>query len=50
MILKNVLLTVLTIIGVIMIYLGVTKSMLPPGLTGIGFLIIVMLLLQKQNK
>ncbi|WP_339608955.1 hypothetical protein [uncultured Roseivirga sp.] len=40
---KRALQIVLAVIALIMIYLGVMNSMLPPALTGIGFLVIIML-------
>lgn len=41
---KSILLVLLVIIALVMIYLGITKSMLPPALTGVGFLIIAYVL------
>lgn len=35
-------------IGVIMIYLSVKANILPPGLTGLGFLAIAMVFLGKK--
>jgi hypothetical protein len=40
---KNVLLTVLVVIALVMIYLSINMGILPPGLTGIGFFIIAFL-------
>ncbi|WP_323756210.1 hypothetical protein [Roseivirga sp.] len=40
---KRALQIVLAVIALIMIYLGVINSMLPPALTGIGFIVILML-------
>jgi hypothetical protein len=47
---KNILLLVLVIIGVVMIYLGATapKLMLPPLLSGVAFIIITLLLYKKE--
>lgn len=47
--LKNLLLLALTILGVYMLYFSISKNMLPPGLTGLGFLIITMLFLNKNK-
>ncbi len=40
---KNVLLLLLLLIAAGMIYLGVTNDMLPPSLTGVGFVAITAL-------
>lgn len=50
MILKNLLLVILAGLGVYMLYFGISKNMLPPGITGLGFLVITMLFLNKGNK
>jgi hypothetical protein len=48
--LSRVLLFVLVIIGVVMIYLGVTANMMkPPILSGVGFLIIAYILGQGKK-
>lgn len=47
---KNILLGLLFVLAVIMIYLGITASMLPPALTGIGFLIIALIMLLNKAK
>lgn len=41
---KNLLLIVLLIIAAVMIYLGAAGDMLPPALTGVGFVVIAVLL------
>lgn len=38
----------LIIIGVVMIYLSVKANILPPGLTGLGFIAIAMVFLGKK--
>jgi len=43
-IMKNLLLIVLLILAAVMIYLGATGDMLPPALTGVGFVVIAVLL------
>lgn len=45
---KNMLLIVLVLISIVMIILSVKMSILPPGLTGIGFLIISYLFYKKD--
>lgn len=45
---KNILLILLIIIAIAMIGLGLRADMLPPVLTGIGFLIIAVLLFKKE--
>gem|GEM_PF-6180040 len=37
---KNLLLILLVLIAFVMLYLGASKSMIPPALTGVGFLLI----------
>lgn len=47
--LKNILIVLLPIVAVVMIYLGVKGNMLPPTLTGIGFILIgVLFYVQKK--
>jgi hypothetical protein len=45
--LKNILLTILVIIAVVMIGLSFKAGILPPGLTGVGFIIIAYLIAKK---
>lgn len=45
---KLLLILLLAIIGAVMIYLGIVSNMLPPTLTGIGFLIICAIHLLKK--
>ena len=45
---KNLLLVVLLIIAIAMIVLGIKGKILPPTLTGIGFIIIGVLSYQKK--
>lgn len=40
---KNILLVLLLLIAAGMIYLGVANDMLPPSLTGVGFIVIAAL-------
>jgi hypothetical protein len=47
---KNVLLILLVLIALVMIFLGVKASMLPPALTGVGFLIIAALFFKATKK
>ena len=44
--LQKALLILLVIIGIVMIVLGVKAKMIPPALTGLGFLIIAYILNQ----
>jgi small-conductance mechanosensitive channel len=44
---KNILLIALILIAAVMIYLGYKAQMLPPALTGIGFLLIALILHKK---
>jgi uncharacterized protein YqgC (DUF456 family) len=41
---KNTMLVLLLIIALVMIFLGAKSSMLPPVLTGIGFILIAVLI------
>lgn len=45
---KNILLIALLLVSLIMIYLGISKSLPPPLFTGIGFIIIAILFWQKK--
>jgi hypothetical protein len=47
---KNILLGLLVIIALVMIYLGIKASMLPPALTGVGFIIIAAILFMDKPK
>ncbi|MDT8348005.1 MAG: hypothetical protein RQ756_09400 [Flavobacteriaceae bacterium] len=42
---KKALVSVLIILGLIMIYLGLKAGMLPPSITGVGFIVIGLLFL-----
>lgn len=44
------LVSLLNLLGIAMIYLGIKAGILPPALTGIGFLIIAWVFLNTQNK
>lgn len=46
--LKTLLLILLIVIAIIMIYLSYNAGILPPALTGIGFIIIVILFFQDR--
>lgn len=46
---KNILLILLLLIAAGMIYLGVANDMLPPSLTGVGFVVIVVLLYTSNS-
>jgi len=46
---KNILLIVLIIVALLMIYLGYTAWILPPALTGLGFIIIAILFYIKKE-
>ncbi len=47
---KNVLIFLIVLIGVVMIYLGATgpKLMLPPILSGVAFILIAIMLYSKE--
>lgn len=45
---NNLLLILLVVIALVMIYLGYTGNMLPPALTGAGFIIIAIYLFSKK--
>ena len=45
---KNILLIVLVLIAIAMIFLGISSKILPPTLTGIGFIIIAFVLYKKE--
>ena len=47
---NKILLILLVIVGIVMIYLGVTKEMPPPVLTGVGFFIIAYILNKTTSK
>jgi len=47
---KQVLLILLVIVAIIMIYLGVNLGAKPPIFTGVGFIIITALFLDKSKK
>ncbi len=46
---KNVLLMLLLIVAVVMIVLGAQASILPPALTGVGFILIALLFYNKKH-
>lgn len=48
--LKKVLSILLIILGIYMIYLGTKANMLPPSITGIGFVIIAVLFNLPKEK
>tara|TARA_R110002096_G_scaffold204178_1_gene389665 strand:+ start:568 stop:714 length:147 start_codon:yes stop_codon:yes gene_type:complete len=45
---RNVLLLLLVLIALVMLYLGIKASMIPPALTGVGFIIIAALFYKKD--
>ncbi|MFC4722815.1 hypothetical protein ACFO5O_10815 [Geojedonia litorea] len=47
---KQILLILLVVVAIIMIYLGVNAGMKPPIYTGVGFIIITFLFLDKPKK
>jgi hypothetical protein len=46
---KTIASIVLIILAIVMIYIGTTKGILPPALTGIGFLAISIVFLTTTN-
>jgi hypothetical protein len=46
---KNILLIILLVIAAVMIYLGLKADMLPPTLTGLGFIVIVALFFTSKK-
>lgn len=40
---RNILLILLVVVALAMIYLSITLNAMPPGLTGVGFIIIAIL-------
>ena len=46
---KNFLLIVLVILAIAMLYIGITGKILPPALTGVGFLVIAYLFYDKKK-
>jgi uncharacterized membrane protein YbaN (DUF454 family) len=49
MLVKKILLTVLIIVAIVMIGLSFKAGILPPGLTGIGFIIIAYLFYKQKS-
>lgn len=45
---KNFLIIALLILAIVMLYIGITGKMIPPALTGVGFLIIAYLFYDKK--
>lgn len=45
---KNFLLIVLLILAIAMLYIGITGKIIPPALTGVGFLVIAYLFYDKK--
>lgn len=45
---KNFLLIVILILAIAMLYIGITGKIIPPALTGVGFLIIAYLFYDKK--
>ncbi len=46
---KKIAAIILLIIAALMIYIGITKSILPPPLTGIGFVAIALVFLKGKG-
>ena len=46
---KNILLIALLILAIAMIIIGVSKEIIPPTLTGIGFIIIAALFYERRK-
>ena len=46
---RNILLILLVVIALVMIYLSFRLHVLPPGLTGVGFIVIAVLLRQPRS-
>ncbi len=46
---KKIIAIILIIIALVMLFIGVTKSMLPPALTGIGFILIAIVFLNDKK-
>lgn len=46
---KNILLIILVLIAISMLIIGINGKMLPPALTGIGFIIISILFYKKNE-
>ena len=46
---KNNLLIILLIIAIAMIIIGISAKIFPPALTGIGFIVIAILLYEKKR-
>lgn len=47
---KSILLILLVVVAIVMIYLGVNLGAKPPIFTGVGFIIITALFLDKNKK
>ncbi len=50
MTLKQLLSILLLIIAAVMIYLGIRENLLPPALTGAGFILILVMLHQRPRR
>ena len=46
---KNILLLILIIVAIAMIILGASAKILPPALTGVGFIVIAILFYQNKK-
>ncbi|WP_164466948.1 hypothetical protein [Chryseobacterium taklimakanense] len=47
---RNILALILALLGIYMIYLGVSAGIQPPTVTGIGFILIAVMFLMKNSK
>ena len=45
---KNILIILLILIAILMLIVGINASMLPPALTGVGFIVIALLFLKNK--
>jgi len=46
---KTITAIVLFLIAIVMVYIGITKSVLPPALTGVGFVFIAIVFLKGKK-
>lgn len=47
---KNVLIAIIALLGLVMIFLGIKGMILPPAITGLGFIAIAMMFQQMRKK
>jgi hypothetical protein len=46
---RNILIVLLLVVAIVMLYLGGMKAMIPPMLTGVGFILIAIILYIDRN-